>query len=104
MTAKAEEKKAALERMRRESKEQEVEGCTFKPEISARTKKLMNEKHRDVSVSGPVPAYEALFQDAERRRMRIEEFQHWFPEEYVPVQPLMYYSLLTIHPQSYVYP
>lgn len=65
-TTKAQER---LEMLRREKEEAEVKECTFKPQISGRSEKLMTERSQTLR-SLNVSAHQQLYQDAIRRQQK----------------------------------
>ena len=69
-----------VEALRRERDQKELEGCTFQPTLSQRSKELMRGRTETLRAAGAT-THEQLYQDAERRRMRYEEYASWFPEE-----------------------
>ncbi|KAJ4456378.1 hypothetical protein PAPYR_8418 [Paratrimastix pyriformis] len=99
LEATAELRKAEREKQEEERRKRELDGCTFQPKVSERSMKLA-ESHEagaaatQASGAGHSPqmaaagaaarkaAHQRLFQDAERRRIRQEEYQNWFPEEH----------------------
>jgi len=58
-----------LEMLRREKEEAEVRECTFKPQISGRSEKLMTERSQTLR-SLNVSAHQQLYQDAIRRQQK----------------------------------
>lgn len=58
-----------LEMLRREKEEAEVRECTFKPQISGRSERLMTERSQTLR-SLNVSAHQQLYQDAIRRQQK----------------------------------
>lgn len=82
-----------LEMLRREKEEAEVRECTFKPQISGRSEKLMTERSQTLR-SLNVSAHQQLYQDAIRRQQKQQDYQHWYPEE-VTFQPKLNESAMS---------
>eukprot|EP00742_Colponemidia_sp_Colp-10_P009455 GILJ01010311.1.p1 GENE.GILJ01010311.1~~GILJ01010311.1.p1 ORF type:complete len:848 (-),score=134.53 GILJ01010311.1:87-2630(-) len=72
------------EKLRKEKEEREEAECTFQPIVNRRSEKLVQQRvthiRPDGSASGST--HEHLFQDAERRKMKVEEYEQWLPEEH----------------------
>lgn len=56
--------------------------CTFRPFLNSKSEKLARQKEMIYKDSN-VKHYELLFQDAQRRRMRLEENMSKVPKEFV---------------------
>ena len=69
-----------LEQLRREKEAAEVADCTFKPKLSQRSREIMRQR-TDMLKAAQATTHDQLYQDAERRRMRYEEYASWFPED-----------------------
>eukprot|EP00879_Flechtneria_rotunda_P016181 GHRR01016925.1.p1 GENE.GHRR01016925.1~~GHRR01016925.1.p1 ORF type:complete len:770 (+),score=302.29 GHRR01016925.1:355-2664(+) len=82
-----------LEALRREKAEAAVKECTFKPQLSTGSEKLMKERSQTLN-SLNVSAHQQLYQDAVRRQQKQQEYQHWYPEE-VTFQPKLHESAMS---------
>ena len=57
--------------------------CSFRPKISRTSEEIMLEKALEKDVHDmEMMKHEELYQDADRRQRRREEYSTWFPEEY----------------------
>eukprot|EP00736_Rhodelphis_marinus_P010718 Rmarinus@m.8018 len=59
--------------------EMEVAKCTFRPVINETTKKIFSEHSQEFRPKKTV--HESLFEDAERRRMRSQEYENFYPDD-----------------------
>lgn len=69
-----------LDDLRKLKETQELQGCTFKPQIDAKSKAMMS-KRADLLASVKMTPHEQLFQDAIRRQHKKEELANWLPDE-----------------------
>ncbi|KAF6256830.1 hypothetical protein COO60DRAFT_1656523 [Scenedesmus sp. NREL 46B-D3] len=72
-----------LEMLRREKEADEVKECTFRPQLNNRSERLMTERSQTLR-SLNVSAHQQLYQDAVRRQQKMQDYQHWYPEELGP--------------------
>ncbi|WIA42412.1 hypothetical protein OEZ86_008411 [Tetradesmus obliquus] len=82
-----------LEMLRREKEADEVKECTFKPQLNNRSERLMTERSQTLR-SLNVSAHQQLYQDAVRRQQKMQDYQHWYPEE-VTFQPKLHESAMS---------
>ncbi|CAG9467062.1 unnamed protein product [Pedinophyceae sp. YPF-701] len=74
-------KREQLEKRRREEEEQAVSSdCTFRPNIDAKSKAMSNARVAALRTN-KITVFDQLAQDADRRRMRQEEFSLYMPPE-----------------------
>ncbi|KAK3241526.1 hypothetical protein CYMTET_48723 [Cymbomonas tetramitiformis] len=87
-TSALEMKDKKLVTLKKLNEEQEMEACSFKPNINRRSDKLM--KDRTEALRGHnLSAHDQLFQDAERRKIRQEEYMNWMSDDHT-FQPNAY--------------
>lgn len=87
-TTALEMKDKKLDTLKKLNEEQEMEACSFKPNINRRSDKLM--KERTEALRGHnLSAHDQLFQDAERRKIRQEEYMNWMSDDHT-FQPNAY--------------
>lgn len=74
--------RASIEQRKVEEPEDEdaAKECTFRPAIDAKSAKMMGDRTEALR-GNAITVFDQLSQDALRRRMRLEEYANWFPEE-----------------------
>lgn len=66
-----------LERMREERDEAALDGCTFQPQIDQRSEEIMHQRLSRMQVTGNL--YDALYEDALRRKARQADWERSLP-------------------------
>lgn len=75
------EKFAVLAQIKEDLERKELSECTFRPKINSKSKNLMRGKTDALRDRG-LSHHEQLYFDANRRQMRVEEYEAWRPSDH----------------------
>eukprot|EP00741_Cyanophora_paradoxa_P008115 tig00001229_g7852.t1 len=73
--------KVHLDHQKLKEEEKELAECTFRPEISRRSAKMMEERSSAISTNGPSSHFDHLYEEAVKRRTRAAIYDQWLPPD-----------------------